>query len=378
MSLPPPPSRELLPVSTKGSQPYAEMPRAWIKWLDELRNYVSPQDGILWSAISKAGSNLTDLITRKHTDLQDLNTTNYSHLTALQATELTNGGLTSLHTHDTSDMASAIHAASNKTTPVGADEFGIWDSVSGLLNKISFTNALNWFAALAGSASQVFSVALGTSAAHAARVDQISLMPTVTSAASPDIFGAAGATIVIDNSTPVTMTSIANCTAAQVGSTKKLRPSANWTVTASASLKIDGLTSGNISFTSNANMEVMATTTSTFEIKTISDYGTFTTTPTNLTVVGTPTYAMQWSRIGIQVTVNFTVTATTSTASTLNSTSFTLPFTVGPISAVSSSSDNYIVDYGHGEAYANNAVIYTPTWSAGAAHVVTTSVTFLL
>lgn len=34
----------------------------------------------------------------------------------------------------------AIHSATSKTTPVGADELGLWDSVTGLLNKISFTN----------------------------------------------------------------------------------------------------------------------------------------------------------------------------------------------------------------------------------------------
>lgn len=33
-----------------------------------------------------------------------------------------------------------IHAATNKTTPVDADEFGIYDSVSGLLNKLTWAN----------------------------------------------------------------------------------------------------------------------------------------------------------------------------------------------------------------------------------------------
>jgi hypothetical protein len=34
----------------------------------------------------------------------------------------------------------AIHAATNKTTPVDADEVGIWDSISGLLNRLSWVN----------------------------------------------------------------------------------------------------------------------------------------------------------------------------------------------------------------------------------------------
>jgi len=38
------------------------------------------------------------------------------------------------------DTAASIHAAPNKATPVGADEIGIWDSVTQLLGKVSFTN----------------------------------------------------------------------------------------------------------------------------------------------------------------------------------------------------------------------------------------------
>jgi hypothetical protein len=38
------------------------------------------------------------------------------------------------------DMPGAIHGATNKTTPVDADEFGIWNSVDGLLNRLSWAN----------------------------------------------------------------------------------------------------------------------------------------------------------------------------------------------------------------------------------------------
>lgn len=37
-------------------------------------------------------------------------------------------------------FADAIHATTNKTTPVDADELGIWDSVAGLLNKLTWAN----------------------------------------------------------------------------------------------------------------------------------------------------------------------------------------------------------------------------------------------
>jgi len=38
--------------------------------------------------VSKAGSNLTDLVTRNHADLQNINTASYSHLTALEVAEI--------------------------------------------------------------------------------------------------------------------------------------------------------------------------------------------------------------------------------------------------------------------------------------------------
>lgn len=68
-------------------------------------------------------------------------------------------------------FAGAIHAATSKTTPVGADEVGIWDSVSGLLNKVTFTNLLNYFAPKAGSSTQTFDVAAATTGTHAVNRD---------------------------------------------------------------------------------------------------------------------------------------------------------------------------------------------------------------
>jgi len=39
-------------------------------------------------------------------------------------------------------MGSEIHWATNKTTPVDADEVGLWDSVTGLLNKLTWANLI--------------------------------------------------------------------------------------------------------------------------------------------------------------------------------------------------------------------------------------------
>lgn len=84
------------------------------------------------------------------------------------------GNLKSVQAASATSIATAIHGTTDKTTPIGADEFGIWDSVTGLLTKVSFTNALNWFAAKFGNAANVFSVAPATAAAHAVRSDQLS------------------------------------------------------------------------------------------------------------------------------------------------------------------------------------------------------------
>lgn len=102
MSLSPPPSREKLPVTTEGGRQVAEMPRAWLKWFTDIKQLIAPAENggqIIWSAISKLGSNLTDLTVRNHADLQNVNSSTYTHLTELNATDLTDGGNTILHKH---------------------------------------------------------------------------------------------------------------------------------------------------------------------------------------------------------------------------------------------------------------------------------------
>lgn len=147
-------------------------------------------------------------------------------------------------------------------------------TVQSALNELD-----NEKAALAGSASQVFSVGTATSAAHAARLDQISLLPTVASATAPDIFGAAGVTINYTGTT--TATSLAACTAAQVGSKKTIIPETGASFTASANLIVDGATSGTYLMPANEVVEVIALTTTKFSITTkVTTHGTQTVTGT--------------------------------------------------------------------------------------------------
>lgn len=91
-NLSPYPSREKYPVSKdQGGKYWAEVPLACQKWFSDVKELLAPfaTSGLMpWTAISKLGSNLTDLATRKHTDLQDLNTATYSHLTAAEVAEI--------------------------------------------------------------------------------------------------------------------------------------------------------------------------------------------------------------------------------------------------------------------------------------------------
>jgi len=67
-------------------------------------DHVNLNAGIQWDKISKAGSNLTEIVTRNHNDLQNVDggsATERFHLTSDQHTDLTDGGdATTQHHHD--------------------------------------------------------------------------------------------------------------------------------------------------------------------------------------------------------------------------------------------------------------------------------------
>ena len=90
-NLSPPPVRE----SDVTSQP-------WQKWFASVQMLLSPvaTGGLmLWQRVSKLGSNITDIETRNHADLQNINSASYTHLNATNATDLTDGGASALHYH---------------------------------------------------------------------------------------------------------------------------------------------------------------------------------------------------------------------------------------------------------------------------------------
>lgn len=81
----------------------AQFSYQWREWFRRVYVRTAEDGQILWSQVSTAGSNLTDIETRRHRDLQDLQggtTAEYYHLTSSHHTTLTGGGdADALHTH---------------------------------------------------------------------------------------------------------------------------------------------------------------------------------------------------------------------------------------------------------------------------------------
>lgn len=75
--------------------PIDEPPKSyqWVDWYVKLRNLVNTVNNLPWAGIDKAGSNLTDIQTRNHNDLQNIqggNSGERYHLSAAQQVEATN------------------------------------------------------------------------------------------------------------------------------------------------------------------------------------------------------------------------------------------------------------------------------------------------
>lgn len=125
-------------------------------------------------------------------------------------------------------------------------------------------------------------------------------------------------------------------------------------------LDISGASGGQIKFPATQNPSSNANT--------LDDYeeGTWTPVPTNLTVVGTPTYTGRYTKIGREVFVYLSVSSTISTASTAGSTYFSgLPFVCG-FACPAYASNDAAANFGNGTIFATIADLYTPTWGANA------------
>lgn len=83
-------------------------------WLYLLWRRLVQEGQIFWNVVIKTGSNLTDIETRNHNDLQNLDAGDYKHFTAANYTDLTDAGDSALHYHST-DRNSANFTGTNWT-----------------------------------------------------------------------------------------------------------------------------------------------------------------------------------------------------------------------------------------------------------------------
>ena len=73
------------------------------QWMLMIERMLSNPGALTWTLLDFSGSNLTDLATRNHNDLQSVQggaAADYYHLTLVQHTDLTDAGATTLHKHD--------------------------------------------------------------------------------------------------------------------------------------------------------------------------------------------------------------------------------------------------------------------------------------
>ena len=103
---------QLLPPVPK--DPIEPDSRIWREWFNKVRNVIvgTAQGVISWASLNFDGSNITDIVTRNHNDLQTIQggTANqYYHLTATQLTNL--GTVTTVSVATSNGFAGTVATA---------------------------------------------------------------------------------------------------------------------------------------------------------------------------------------------------------------------------------------------------------------------------
>jgi len=119
---------QLLPPIPK--EPIEPESHVWREWFNKVRNVIvgAAQGVISWASLNFDGSNITDIVTRNHNDLQTIQggtSGQYYHLTATQLTNL--GTVTTVSVATSNGFAGTVATAT--TTPV----ITLKTSVTGLL-----------------------------------------------------------------------------------------------------------------------------------------------------------------------------------------------------------------------------------------------------
>lgn len=111
----------------------------WNQWLETVRQVVNASaSGVLWANINFAGSNLTDLATRNHNNLQSIQggtAGEYYHLTNTQHTRATS--VISSTTDPTTATIAASQWAIYKNTTSGLVK--LWVNDGGTMKSVTLT-----------------------------------------------------------------------------------------------------------------------------------------------------------------------------------------------------------------------------------------------
>jgi len=86
----------------------------WLEWYRQLRNYISQSGSVPWSVVDKAGSNLTDIVTRNHNNLQSIQggtSGSYYHLRTYLTATLSAYDFASIAAHTTSTTTVTVTGA---------------------------------------------------------------------------------------------------------------------------------------------------------------------------------------------------------------------------------------------------------------------------
>lgn len=158
----------------------------WLLW-----KRVTAVGQLLWSTLDFTGSNLTDLATRNHADLQNINTASYTHLSSTNATDLTDGGDSTLHYHsaDRYTLPTATVSVLGGVKPDGttitntAGAISVTYPLTSAPGSAAYTASTAYDAA--GAAAAVTPTTLGlvigtNTQAHGAKLDSIQALASAT------------------------------------------------------------------------------------------------------------------------------------------------------------------------------------------------------
>lgn len=108
---------------------------AWMSWYQSLYYYLTTAGSVTWASIDKTGSNLTDIATRLHSSLQGIAGAGEYHISAAQATNVSNlsgtntGDQTITLTGDVTGSGTGSFAATLATVNANVGSFGSSTSI---------------------------------------------------------------------------------------------------------------------------------------------------------------------------------------------------------------------------------------------------------